>query len=198
MKLATRTWLVLCLTPLLTTSCTSVKARSHPVAPEVMVNLQRPDIERSSLLVFAFIDPDYAEGKGVLAASLCQELMLRERIFRVVALDSRTPWARLGDSEEARLRAAMAEGQKQGFDYIATGEISDFVWGEMNQTRVRLKLRIIDTRSRITVFFATHRLSEQPKDKSTPLNARLNAPASTPDLLLKQALDEMIAQLKYK
>jgi hypothetical protein len=198
MKTPARAWMACALLPLLTTGCAGMKARSrsHPLPVRIVVDLQRQDLARSSLLVFTFKAPAHAEEKGALATALCQELLLEKRLFRVAAQDTRSPWNRLGDGEEAQLRTALAEGEKQGFNYILAGEITDYVWGGMNRTRVGLKLRIIDVRTRITVFFAEHRLEKEPQEKSSPLTARLSAPADAPDLLLKQALGEIIDRLE--
>ncbi len=180
----------------LATASACASGNSRRSGPDVFLDLQRGDLGTSSLLVFTFAEPAEAAGKGALAATACHELLLAARTFRVVALDARTPWERMGESEESRLLSVLAAGQRQGYDYVAVGEVTDFVYGGSGRARAGARLRIIDTRSRVTVFFAAQRLEEAGHDKSYPLDTRLGVPAPSPEQLLRQALDRILRRLR--
>lgn len=164
-------------------------------AVDVILHSDRPDMEKASLLVFRFREPSEAAGKGVLLAQYSQEILLQRRLFRVISPNTDTPWERLGESEEQRLLQALAVGVERGYDYILVGEVGQYVYGGLQASRVELKVRLIETRSRATVFFARHMLQAAAREASYPMDTQMSEYSLHPDRLARRVLTELLARL---
>jgi hypothetical protein len=166
-----------------------------PKSLEVYVHLKQKSMSQSSLLVLNFREPTYAAGKGAEMARIGQELLLQAKKFRVVALRLDSAWDRMGKSDEDRLKLALTDAARGGYDYVLAGELEEFVYGQMGKSRVRIRLRIMAVNTLVTVFYAANMREEAAKDLSYPLDTRLSQPAVAPDRLARQLLREIIHEL---
>jgi len=161
----------------------------------VYIRQERENLSRSSVLVFNFLEPAYAEGMGAKVAEVFHLNLLGAQKFKIASLESHSNWNRITETEESRLLSAIEEGKSKNFDYILVGELVDFYHGGINPTRVKLKVRLIEARTRVTVFLAECSKQSQAKDPSFPMNTQLSNQAETPMKLAASIAKMMIEKL---
>jgi len=158
----------------------------------IIINLERKNLSKASLLIFNFREPAHAEGFGSYIAERFHVNLLQAKIFRVVGIHDASPWSRLGATEEDRLLNALDECREKNFDYIMVGEIRDFYEGGINQSRLSIKIRIIETSTKITIFLAEHSLTSTGKDPSYPMTTKLSKHSLPPKTLAEKLIEEII------
>jgi hypothetical protein len=168
------------------------------VNPELRLFLAagKADFQGKTVLVFPFREPSYAAGKGQLAGRFCHELLIAGRNFRVVGQYLESPWDRLGESEEARLLAAVSEGAAKGFDVVLLGELTEYRFGQLTPSRVGVRLRLIEVATRVTRFFGENARQHAGKDPTYPLDTRLMEPAMPADQLARRVLAELLGTIR--
>lgn len=162
---------------------------------KIPIRLERKDLHRASLLIFNFREPSYAEGMGAYTARLMHTAMLKKRAFKVAALDTASPWARIADEEETRLLDALEEGKTHHVDYILVGDILDCQYGAMTPTRVSLRFRIIEVATRATIFMAENGKVSTSTDPTFPMNTHLSEKALPPNRLMEALIAETLNKL---
>jgi hypothetical protein len=164
----------------------------------VTVHLPRQNLDESTILVFNLKEPYYAEGMGAVVAELFQLNLLETRTFKVVSLYADSPWARIADTEEKRLLQALEEAKARDFQYILVGELRDFYYGGMNESRVHMKIRIIETSTRTTVFLASNYMDSRAKDPSYPMQTKLTKRSKHPKQLAGKVVREFVKEIKKR
>lgn len=162
---------------------------------EVFLNLKRQNLDRSSILIFNFKEPSYASGAGAQAAELFHSRLLKSKKFKVVGLFTDSPWPRLGESEEDRILYLLDDEQAKNFDYILVGELKDFYYGGINISRVKMKVRIIDVKTKTTIFLAENAKGDSGKDPHYPMNTHLTKKANSPQILAEKIVKELIKKI---
>lgn len=163
--------------------------------PNVVLKQKRENFKTSSILVFNFKEPSFAEGKGQVVADLFHQALLKSKKFKVVSVNNRSEWFRLGRTEEEQLQYALKEGAEQKYDYILVGSIEDYYYGGLHKTRVRLKIRLLEVATNITVFLAENRKDEGGKDTSYPMDTRLSTPSRPTDAVAEKAVTELVKKI---
>lgn len=161
----------------------------------VTVHLPRENFNDASILVFNLKEPYYAEGMGAYVAELFHLQLLETRTFKVASLYTDSPWDRIADSEESRLMQALQEAKDRNFQYILVGELRDFYYGGMNDSRVTMKIRIIEVPTRTTIFLASNYIAGKSKDPSYPMQTKLSKPATAPKKLSETVVREFVNEL---
>lgn len=177
------------------TGCATLAPRKTNPELRLFMAARKADFKGKSVLVFPFREPAYAAGKGQLAGRYCQEILIAGRGFRVVGQYLDSPWDRLGESEEARIMAAVREGAAKGFDVVLLGELTEYRFGSLNPSRVAVRLRLIDVATRVTRFFGENARQHAGKDPTYPLDTRLVQPAMPADQLARRVLAELLGTL---
>ncbi|MCX6582221.1 MAG: hypothetical protein NT166_18780 [Candidatus Aminicenantes bacterium] len=162
---------------------------------EVFLDLKRQNLGRSSILIFNFKEPSYAGDAGAQAAELFHSRLLKSKKFKVVGLVANSPWPRLGESEEDRILYLLDDKQSKNFDYILVGELKDFYYGGINSSRVKMKIRIINVKTRTTIFLAENARGDSGKDPHYPMNTRLTTKADSPQVLAEKIVMELIKKI---
>jgi hypothetical protein len=162
---------------------------------EVFLDLKRKNLDRSSLLIFNFKEPSYAVGAGVQTAELFHSRLLKAKKFKVVSLFTESPWCRLGESEEDRILYLLGDEKSKNFNYILVGELKDFYYGGINTSRVKVKIRIIDVKTRTTIFLAEGAKGDSGKDPHYPMNTRMTGKAYSPQMLVEKIVMELIKKI---
>jgi phenylpyruvate tautomerase PptA (4-oxalocrotonate tautomerase family) len=176
------------ITGLLTTfSCTTGNKQQ-----KVVIHLERKNLAQSSLLVFNFHEPHHAGGLGAYTAERFHLNLLEAKKFLTVGLFNDSPWNRLGKTEEERLLFALEQGREKKFDYILVGEITDSFNGVLNESRLAIKVRIIEVDSQITIFLAENHKENQGKDPSYPMTTKLSQRSQPPKMLAEKIIKELI------
>lgn len=193
-KIAILPGMVLCLTTLslLFVSCGVIRKEKRLTVP---IHLERKNLEKASVLVFNFHEPDHAEGAGAFAAERFHLSLLQSKKFRVVSLFNNSSWSRIATAQEERLLLALEEGQRQTFDYVLVGQLLEFFDGGTTRSRVRLRVRIIEVSSRTTIFLAEHGTQAKSKDPSYPISTKLSRRAAHPRQLLEKLIKEVVGKI---
>jgi hypothetical protein len=171
----------------------SLVHKNHPV--QIYIKNKDIDLKSNSLLIFNFKEPGYALESGIHAAQLCHQKLLKAKTFKTISIENNSPWNRLGETDEERLQNAISEGREKHYSTVLVGEIIEYIYGGINQSRIQIKLRIIDVNSKTTLFYAGIKKSNSSKDPSYPLDTKLADPAMSPDELLNIALLEIIKEI---
>jgi len=162
---------------------------------EVFLDLNRKNLDRSSILIYNFKEPSYAVGAGAQTAELFHSRLLKSKKFKVVGLFTESPWPRLGESEEERILYLLDDEQAKNFNYILVGELKDFYYGGINISRVKMKIRIIDVKTRTTIFLAEDAKGDSGKDPHYPMNTRMTTKADSPQVLAEKIVMELIKKI---
>jgi hypothetical protein len=162
---------------------------------KISIHLDRKNLARSSILVFSFKEPGYAEGMGVQVAELFQSSLLKSKKFKVTALYGDSTWGRIHELEEKRLLYAMEAGQSQKYDYILVGELREFFQGGISPTRVSFKIRVIEVETRATIILAEYDKQSNAKDPTFPMDGQLSQKAIHPRQLAESMVNEMVKKL---
>lgn len=161
----------------------------------VALKLDREKLKNSSILIFNFREPSYAEGMGIFAAEVFHTHLLESKKFKVVSLDTSSAWGRLGETAEERLLTLLEEGRDRKFDYILVGELKTFYYGGMNTSRVNMRVRIIEVPTRTTIFLADNSKEAASTDRHRPMDTRLAKKAIDPKLLAEKIIKEFIRKI---
>ncbi|HLP59685.1 MAG TPA: hypothetical protein VK186_12675 [Candidatus Deferrimicrobium sp.] len=162
---------------------------------EVFLNLPRKNLARSSILIFNFKEPAYANGAGVLAAELFHSRLLKTKKFKVTGLLTDSPWSRLGESEEDRILYLLDDNKAQNYDYILVGELKDFYYGGINISRVKMKVRIIEVKSKTTIFMAENANADSGKAPQYLMDTQLTKKAKSPQFLAEKMVKELVNEI---
>jgi len=162
---------------------------------QVFIQHKRENLWKHSLLVLNFQEPDYAKGAGATVAEMFHIQLLKSRKFKVVSLFTLSQWSVLGGNEEERLQLAIEEAQDRGFDYLLVGELKDFYDGGINQSRVDLKIRIIEIKTLITIFLAQCHSQSEGKDTSYPMTTKLTRRSHAPVRLVDEIIRQMLKKM---
>lgn len=191
MKKRVTIFLVVVITAVLVgmTGCTALTGDKHL---NVVLNLKREKLNQSTILIFNFKEPLYANGTGTFAAEMFHIHLLKSKKFKVVSLLNDSPWPRLGENEEERLLILLENPRAQNFDYILVGELKDFYDGGINKSRVRMKVRIIEVKTKTTIFLAEHAKESKGKDPHYPMDTKLTKKSRGPKILTEKIIKELI------
>lgn len=129
-----------------------------------IINFKRPNLGHCSVLILNFREPPHALGSGVKTAELFHQEILKMKKFKLAALQVNSQWDRLDETEEERLLRAMTEGEEKGLDYILLGDVREYYSGGLTDTRVRIRVRLIELATRTTVFLAENQETFSSKD----------------------------------
>ncbi len=173
------------------TGLTSCAGTAGKKMVDVFIHREQKNLKNSSILVFNFHDPAYAEGMGGYVAERFHVNLLESKKFKVVGLNIASPWNRIAETEEGRLLNAIEEGCAKEYDYIMVGELKAFFYGGINATRVTIKVRIIETSTRTTVFLAESSARREAKDPSFPMDTQMAKTAEHP----KSAAETMVKEI---
>lgn len=161
----------------------------------VIIEHKKKDFRKASLLIFNFKEPVHAEGKGQIVSALFHKHLLKEKKFKVASVYNNSPWHRLGETEELRLRNAVKEGAAKQYEYILVGDITTWFYGGLNKTRVGLKIRLIDVKKGVTVFMAENSRDKKAKDPSYPLDTKLGKTSVRPEALADYVTWELVKKM---
>jgi len=161
----------------------------------VVVHLDRENIGEASVLIFNFKEPAHALNAGAVTAEMFHLELLKTKVFKVTALHSQSSWARIADTEEERLLAALQEAQAQSFDYILLGDLRSYIHGGLDKTAVEMKVRLIEVKSRTTIFLATGQSRHQGKDNTAAMATQLQNLSHPPQLLIQKLVRKFIREL---
>lgn len=161
----------------------------------VTVHLPRETLGDATILVFNLKEPYYAEGMGAHVAELFHLYLLETRTFKVASLYSDSPWDRIAETEEKRLLQALMEAKDRDFRYILVGELRDFYYGGMNDSRVKMKIRIIEVPTRTTIYLASNYIDSKAKDPTYPLQTKLTKRSTPPKELAETVVREFVNEL---
>ncbi|MCP5054665.1 MAG: DUF4823 domain-containing protein [bacterium] len=164
---------------------------------DVIVKLQRDNLEISSILVFNFNEPGYAEGSGAVVAEMFHLELLKEKKFKLASLYADSPWSRIADTEEKRLLQALEEAKTKQFDYILVGDLREFFYGGMDKTRVYMKIRIIEVQTRTTIFLASNYMRKKGKDPTYPIQTKLSKISTPPRELAAKIVRQFIRKIEH-
>lgn len=159
------------------------------------IHLERKLLAKSSLLVFNFQEPYHAKQLGAYIAERFHLKLLESKKFKVVSLNNNSPWTRLGNNQEERLLEALAEAQDKKYDYILLGEVKNFYDGKINQSKISVQTRIIEVKTRITIFLAENSKISHSKDPSYPMMTSLSKFSHSPQLLADRLIEELIQKI---
>lgn len=162
---------------------------------DVVLKLDREKLKQSSILIFNFKEPSYAEGAGAYAAEVFHTHLLKAKKFKVVSLDTLSPWGRMGNTEEERILALLEDGRDRKFDYILVGELKEFYYGGINKTRVQIRVRILEIATRATVFLADNYKEDEGDASHYPMNPNLAKQAKTPKIVAEKIIKEFINEI---
>ncbi len=163
--------------------------------PKIIIHLERDNLVDSSLLVLNFAEPHYARGKGVAVAEMVHEILLESKKFKVVTLDTSSFWSFIGDSEEDTLLEALKYPRAKEFDYVLLGELTDYYFGGLHPTRVYMKIRIMEVKTKTTIFMAAHGLQSKGKDPNYPMQTQLTQQSPNPINLADEIFRQIIKKL---
>ncbi len=161
---------------------------------EIIINHDKEDFYKSSILIFNFMAPDYNLESGKIASATAKNILLKEKIFKVISEDY-FDWDLAGKSEEEKIVKAMIKAKKAGYDYLMIGNVKDFIYGGLNKTKVRVKIRIIELKSRITVFMAENSLAQDYKEGEHPFNPKLSKESMKPQKLIYYVMKGIFSKL---
>ncbi len=116
--------------------------------PEHIYRTSTPgDYTDSSVAVFNFREPPYANGMGNVASeSLCEVLLNRE-VFTSVTHEA--------DVSDLRIDTLMEIARNNDYDLIIAGDILYYFEGGLHQaSRVDQRIRVIDVHNNATLWFA--------------------------------------------
>ena len=153
------------------------------------------DYSRSSIIVFNFRKPNYTESAGRIAARTFHQKLLESKLFYMVRLNNNSSWDRYAETEEEMLKTAMAEAKALKTRFVLLGEVEDFIFGGLNKTRVKLKVRIIDVHSGVTYFMCSYVKTDIGKDKPYPLTTKITPNSMLPDRLLEEMAVKIIQKI---
>lgn len=162
---------------------------------DIVLKLDREKLKQSSILIFNFREPSYAEGAGAYAAEVFHTRLLEAKKFKVVSLDTSSPWGRLGETAEERILTLLEDGKDRQFDYILVGELKEFYHGGINKTRVKMRVRILEVTTRTTVFLADNYKEDEGDASHYPMNPNLAKQAKSPKLLAEKIIKEFIREI---
>lgn len=162
---------------------------------KIYINLKKKGIDKASILIFNFKEPEYAESKGKIAASIFHKYLLKSKKFHVVSINNNSSWVKLGETEEERLKNAIKSGKEKNFDYIFVGELTKYIYANVNNSEVGMKIRIIDTNKGKTFFYAEDSKKQQGADPSFPLDTKLTDKSKKPELLIEEIAKELISKI---
>jgi len=164
--------------------------------PDLQVFAKKKDrnFKGSTVLICSFSAPQHAPQSGPTIGRIFHEILTQKKIFDRLEFDE-TPWEKLAVEEKDRLPAALAEARKRSCDYVLVGEVLSFIEGGLNQTRVRLRCRVISVSDAETVFFAENSRQESGRDPSYPLDTRLVEPSPTAEALARRVIRELAQKI---
>jgi hypothetical protein len=161
----------------------------------IVVHLERDNFTETSILIFNLDEPGHALGSGKKVAEMFHLGLLHYRAFKIVSLYSDSPWNRIADNEEERLMLALQEAREKDFDYILVGDLREFFYGAINPSRVSMKIRIIEVKSRATIFMATHYMEHLGRDPNYPLQTKFSKQSVEPLKLAELMTDVFIRKI---
>ena len=132
---------------------------------------------------------------GTYTAERFHFYLLDSKIFKIASLYTNSPWSRLGEAEEDRLLNALEEGQTKNFDYILVGHLKEFFPGGITKSRVKIRVRIIEVKTRTTIFLADNYKEHLGHDRTYPLNSRLTSTSTAPEALAEKIVKDFIKKM---
>lgn len=165
---------------------------------KIYIQQKEPGFSGKSILILNFKEPDYAITKGKLAARIFHETVLKSKIFYLVKLLNNSDWNEFGKTEEEMLKTAIRIGKKYKTDFILAGQITDYVFGGLNKTKVGIRVRIIEIKTGITYFMCAYVKSDIKMDVSPPFKTKITDLSDLPDALLYKMADDIVKKLMLK
>lgn len=185
-------WFILIMCAAVLQHCVSTRQEENL---KVALHLERENLAQSSILILNFKEPEYAKGMGAEVASLFHLQMLEAKKFQVISLNTHSLWSLIGDNEEENLMQALQETRERSFDYILVGELKEFYYGGLHPTRVFMKVRIIEVKSKTTIFLASHGIEMQGKDPNYPMQTQLARKSTAPLVLVEKLIRQIIKKI---
>jgi len=187
------TLIILIFTGFLSTLCQNCALEKNKL--NLFINLERKDLGRSSMLVLNFKEPHHASGLGAYTAERFHLHLLASQKVKVVSLYTLSPWYRLGDTEEQQLAVALEEARDKHYDYVMVGEIKEVFDGGIMQSRVTLKTRVLEVKTRTTILLAEHSQECKSKETSFPMSTDLSKRADSPLTMIDGMATALVKKL---
>jgi hypothetical protein len=132
-----------------------------------------------AVAIFCFESPAHAPFTGCAAAHALYQTLLREEVFRRIALE-------FGDGQEISLARQMEVALLKGYDLVLTGKVLYYFEGtELQPSRVDERIRVLDPRTGELVWYAeAFQVGEPVSDADYVFYRRKGTPAPSAAALM--------------
>ncbi len=162
--------------------------------------IENPEVK--SLLIMRFKTPNYDNRIGKLGAEIFHQEFLRKNVLKKVVLDNYTEWTVKYKDEESSIKNGIRIAEKKGYDLLLLGWVDKIVYGKLTGTEIILKIRLIEVKTKKTLWYERDYKRTKALDKSYPIETKLSEPApsveSTMRGLAKKMVSNMFASKKIK
>ena len=180
--------------PFFISNCTSLKSQSRGYDRpdiEIIIESEPKKIKAASIGIFDFNNPTELIDLGCGLAQLAHKHLLKNSFIQLVELTRMYP----GNVEDA-----IKIGRNKGYDLIFLGYINDFFYGGLSaNSKVDISIRVIDVRTKVTLWYITGHMEGQYKKLTDYiLFVKDSKEAPSPYLLCSVVMNELLNILTKK
>jgi TolB-like protein len=161
----------------------------------VYIKHNKPNYKNASIMVLNFKEPDYAKAKGNIAGIIFHKELLKSQKFHMVELFNNSTWYKYAKTEEEQIKIAIEKGKENKSDYIFIGNILEYIFGGLNKTRVKIRARVIECKTGITLFMCEYTKTNLGEDKSYPMSTKMTDFSTIPQILLIKMAKDIVDKL---
>jgi hypothetical protein len=151
--------------------------------------------ESKSLLILQFKTPFYDSKIGKTTAEIFHQELLRKNILKRATLDTQTEWVVKYKDDETSIKNALSIAKKRGFDLILLGWVDKIVYGKLTGTEIILKIRLIEIKSKKTIWYERDIKKTKAHDKSYPIESKLSEPAPSIEYSIRALAKNMVSSM---
>jgi len=91
------------------------------------------------------------------------------------------------------IKNALSIAKKRGFDLILLGWVDKIVYGKLTGTEIILKIRLIEIKSKKTLWYERDIKKTKAHDKSYPIESKLSEPAPSIEYSIRALAKNMVS-----
>lgn len=167
-----------------------------PSPVNVILKQDGLELKEKKVVVPDFYVPEHGAGLGSSFADTLQTILLERSLFLDVQRNLPVVWTHPGETRESRFAGLAGAAFERGFDFVLIGVVDDLFYGGLENTRISVTLRLLDTQSGKAVFVAAHQAVSKPRDPSYPLDTKLTSSADSPGVVMEKLLRQIVPRLR--